>query len=165
MAGYKGHVAGASVFGTGYVAALIYVFSINAAYQQFTAWELLAYPLGVFVLALLFGLWPDVDTDSKGQRVFYVLFFLTDLYLILMGHFRYAAYLGLFALVPAMGKHRGWTHTWWAMLLVPAPILVLPYFHMPERPLVGVPFYGAAVIGYFSHLVLDGVFPGMERTR
>jgi hypothetical protein len=36
----------------------------------------------------------------------------------------------------------------------------------PDRPLAGLPFYGAALVGYFSHLVLDGlVWRALRRTR
>lgn len=157
MAGYKGHLAGATLFVLGYIALLAYAFSVDAAYEQFSALEQIGYPLGLVALALLFGLWPDVDTNSKGQRVFYSIFLVTDLFLIATEQFRAAAYLGLVALLPVLSHHRGWTHTWWAMLLIPSPLLLLPYLHVPERPLVGLPFYGAAVVGYLSHLVVDRV--------
>jgi len=157
VAGYKGHIAGATLFGCGYVAALGYAFSVDAAYRQFSSLEQIGYPLSMVALALLFGLWPDVDTDSKGQRVFYTIFLVTDLFLIVTEQFRAAAYLGLMALLPVLSHHRGWTHTWWAMLLIPSPLLLLPYLHVPERPLVGLPFYGAAVAGYLSHLVMDRI--------
>src|SRR5690606_34211435 len=129
--------------------------------------ELVAYPFVLFGLCLMFGLWPDVDTNSKGQNVFYGLFFLVDVALIASRHFEEAAYLGLFAILPILGKHRGWTHTYWAMLLIPSPLLVLPMVLFPEaEPLAGLPFYGAAVVGYFSHLFMDGPvvpFPGRRR--
>lgn len=157
MAGYKGHLAGATLFVLGYIALLAYAFSVDAAYEQFSALEQIGYPLSLVALALLFGLWPDVDTNSKGQRVFYSIFLITDLFLIATEQFRAAAYLGLVALLPVLSHHRGWTHTWWAMLLIPSPLLLLPYLHVPERPLVGLPFYGAAVVGYLSHLVVDRV--------
>jgi membrane-bound metal-dependent hydrolase YbcI (DUF457 family) len=157
MAGYRGHLAGATLFVLGYIALLAYAFSVDAAYEQFSVLEQIGYPLGLVVLALLFGLWPDVDTNSKGQRVFYSIFLVTDLFLIATEQFRAAAYLGLVALLPVLSHHRGWTHTWWAMLLIPSPLLLLPYLHVPERPLVGLPFYGAAVVGYLSHLVVDRV--------
>jgi membrane-bound metal-dependent hydrolase YbcI (DUF457 family) len=157
MAGYRGHLAGATLFVLGYIALLAYAFSVDAAYEQFSVLEQIGYPLGLVVLALLFGLWPDVDTNSKGQRVFYSIFLVTDLFLIATEQFRAAAYLGLVALLPVLSHHRGWTHTWWAMLLIPSPLLILPYLHVPERPLVGLPFYGAAVVGYLSHLVVDRV--------
>jgi membrane-bound metal-dependent hydrolase YbcI (DUF457 family) len=165
MAGYRGHIAGASVFFAVYLAGLIYVFSVDAAYERFTLMELIAFPLALFGLCLMFGLWPDVDTNSVGQDIFYTIFFLVDVVLIATRHFEEAAYLGLFAILPVLGKHRGWTHTWWAMLLVPSPLLILPYVFYPERPLAGLPFYGAALVGYFSHLFMDGMVWRLTRRR
>ena len=166
MAGYKGHLGGAMVFYAGYLALLALVFSVDRAYLQLSEVELIGYPLVLFGLCLMFGLWPDVDTNSKGQDVFYTLFFLVDAILIATRKFEQAAYLGLFAILPILGKHRGWTHTYWAMLLVPSPLVILPYLLFPEKPLAGLPFYGAAVVGYFSHLFMDGMvvaLPGRRR--
>jgi membrane-bound metal-dependent hydrolase YbcI (DUF457 family) len=166
MAGYRGHIAGAIVFFLGYLGLLVYLYSMNAAYQQFSMLELLGYPVAMFALAVMFGLWPDVDTNSKGQDVFYAIFLVADLFLIATRNFEEAAYLGLFALLPVVSRHRGWTHSWWAMLLIPSPLLVLPYVLFPDRPLAGLPFYGAALVGYFSHLVLDGVaWRALRRSR
>ena len=144
---------------------LVYVFSVDAAYLRFTGLELIAYPLALFGLCLMFGLWPDVDTNSIGQNLFYTIFFMADIVLITTKHFEEASYLGLFAILPVLSKHRGWTHTWWAMLLVPSPLLILPYLFFPERPLSGLPFFGAAVIGYFSHLFMDGMVIPFGRRR
>lgn len=166
MAGYRGHLAGATVFFGLYLAGLALVYSVDQAYRQFSDLELVAYPVALFGLCLMFGLWPDVDTHSKGQNLFYALFFVVDVVLIATRQFEEAAYLGLFCILPALGKHRGWTHSTWAMLLIPSPLLVLPYVLAPERPLAGLPFYGAAVVGYFSHLVMDGLvvrLPGRRR--
>lgn len=157
MAGYKGHLAGASVFAIGYLVVLGYAVSVDAVHHQFTDLERLGYPVALVTLVLLFGLWPDVDINSKGQRIFYSIFLVADIFLIVTERFRAAAYLGLVAMLPILSRHRGWTHTWWAMLLVPSPLLILPYLHMPERPLAGLPFYGAAVVGYLSHLVVDRI--------
>lgn len=165
MAGYKGHIAGATAFFGLYFAGLVYVLSVDAAYTRFTLLEQVGYPLALFGLTLLFGLWPDVDTNSKGQDLFYLIFFLVDIVLIVTRQFEEAAYLGLFAILPVLGHHRGWTHTWWAMLLVPAPLLVLPSILFPERPLSGLPFYGAAVVGYLSHLFMDGLVWKWYRRR
>ncbi|MDX1547290.1 MAG: metal-dependent hydrolase, partial [Rhodothermales bacterium] len=116
-------------------------------------------------LCLMLGLWQDVDTNSIGQNIFYMIFFVVDVVLIATQHFEEAAYLGLFAILPVLGKHRGWTHTWWAMLLIPSPLLILPYVFFPERPLAGLPFYGAAVVGYLSHLFMDGLVVRLRRRR
>ena len=166
MAGYRGHIAGAFLFFLGYLSVLVYLYSLNAAYQQFSTLELLGYPVAMGALAIMFGLWPDVDTNSKGQDVFYAIFLVADLFLIATRNFEEAAYLGLFALLPVVSRHRGWTHSWWAMLLIPSPLLVLPYVLFPARPWSGLPFYGAALVGYFSHLLLDGiVWRALRRTR
>jgi membrane-bound metal-dependent hydrolase YbcI (DUF457 family) len=106
------------------------------------------------------GLAPDVDTDSRGQNIFYPALILADLALILTKQLAWAAVLGLAGMLPAVGSHRGWTHTWWAGLLLPLPafLLCLPHgFFAPETVL---PFYLAAVAGYYSHLLLDQVIKG-----
>jgi len=157
MSNYRGHLFGASLFGVLYLGVFAALYSVDGAYAQFSTPERVAYPAALFGLCLLFGLWPDVDTNSVGQNIFYTVFFFADLALIVTRHFEESAYFGFAALLPILGKHRGWTHSWWAMLLVPAPMLVLPYLALPERPLAGLPFYGAAVAGYASHLVFDGL--------
>lgn len=165
MSNFRGHLFGASLFGVLYLVAFAALYAVDGAYAQFSAPERVAYPVALFGLCLLFGLWPDVDTNSVGQNIFYTVFFVADLGLILTEHYRESAFFGLAALLPILGKHRGWTHTWWAMLLVPAPMLVLPYLTLPERPLAGLPFYGAAVAGYASHLVFDGLLWRRRKRR
>lgn len=108
-------------------------------------------------VAVLFSLWPDVDTNSVGQDIFYSLFFIIDGVLIFLKFFEIAAYFGLFTLIPVLGKHRGWTHTKIAVVLIPLPIVVIPCFMLNEIVFVGVPYYLAAVFGYMSHLLMDGI--------
>lgn len=117
-------------------------------------WQLVT---GLVVVATLFALWPDVDTNSKAQNLFYRSAFLLDLLLIFTGFFLAAALLGLLAMTPILGKHRGWTHSKLAVVLVPAPIIIVPYLANDEVGLIGLLFYFAAVVGYFSHLLLDGL--------
>jgi len=149
MPGNNGHLLGGALFAVGGVAAGYW----TGFYQPdlVTAGVLAA-------VAMAAALFPDVDTDSHGQRLYYGMLVAADLLLIIFEHYRWAALLGLFAMLPALGQHRGWTHTWWAMLVVPLPILVVPnlFFGLPLKPLV--PFYAAAVLGYFSHLALDRKF-------
>lgn len=165
MANYKGHLNGSLVAAALYLAVVAAVVIVYTLYHHVTWGEALLGSAGMVTLVVLFGLWPDVDLDSKGRRIFYNIFFAVDLCLIVTERFEAAAYLGLFAILPALGAHRGWTHTWWAMLLVPSPLLIAPYLYLPETPFVGLPFYGAAVVGYFSHLVLDGlVIPLPKKT-
>ena len=149
MPGYKGHLAGGVIF-WGLCLAGVFFFQVYRP-DPLTALVLL-------LIVMLGALFPDTDTDSKGQNLFYGSLVILDLALMIKGHFKWAAILGFCALLPAVGHHRGWTHTWWAMILIPLPLLILPMVFYRISPAALVPFYLAAVIGYLSHLVLDRKF-------
>jgi len=110
------------------------------------------------LVGVLAALFPDVDTESRGRDIFYGIFFLLDLVLIGFKQYTFAAFLGLLAIVPILSRHRGWTHTWWAMLLVPLPLVLLPALFLKADPRIMAPYYICAVLGYFSHLLLDWKF-------
>jgi membrane-bound metal-dependent hydrolase YbcI (DUF457 family) len=111
----------------------------------------------MYIIAMLFALWPDIDTNSKGQDIFFTTGFLLDILLIWQGYIEAAAYFGLLAMTPIIGKHRGWTHSRLAMILVPLPIVLVSYLYRDALSITTVLIYGAAVAGYFSHLLLDGL--------
>jgi len=114
--------------------------------------------VALMAIALLGAMFPDTDTDSKGQNLFYGCLVVLDLALMIKGYYKWAAIIGFCAMLPALGHHRGWTHTWWAMLLIPLPIILLPVIFYRVAPETLLPFYLAAVTGYFSHLLLDRKF-------
>ncbi len=146
MASYRGHL----LFGLFVVACFIFF----AANYFFTPSSLdVALYLGI---GLLFALFPDVDTKSLGQKLFYTIFFVTDVFLILKQQYKIAAFFGLTIILPLLASHRKWTHSKAAMILVPLPILLYPMWRARELDFSNLPFYCAAVIGYFSHLLLDG---------
>ncbi|MGQ0794367.1 MAG: metal-dependent hydrolase [Deltaproteobacteria bacterium] len=147
MSLYKGHIAGGAAAFAGYIAALVFFFS----YQPETSMVIW------FALCTLGALWPDVDTNSFGQKIFYGAFILIDGFFLATERYREAALLGFFALLPIVGNHRGWTHTIWAAFLVPSPLLLLPMMK-PELGFGGLEYYIPVVIGYLSHLVLDREF-------
>lgn len=156
MANWKGHIGGGVVCGAAYVAALQYVpveYYAERAHLLHD-WQAL---VAILVLSTLFALFPDIDTNSKGQNIFYALALGVDVLLIWNGNIQAAAYLGLIAMLPVVGKHRGWTHSKLAMLLVPLPIFVVPYLYSRSALQIALIYYGAAVVGYFSHLLLDGL--------
>lgn len=155
MANYKGHIAGGAAVGAVYVSALTYLPGDALAKTGgiLSDWQTVA---GLLVLSMLFGLWPDIDTNSKGQDIFFGAAFVLDVLLIANGYLEAAAYFGLICMFPILGKHRGWTHSKWAMLLVPLPIVLVPYLNKSSILATYMLYYGAAVAGYFSHLLLDG---------
>lgn len=157
MSNYMGHIAGGAVAGTIYTAGVLGIINEHIALNSYGVNSDWTFPAILVILAILFGLWPDIDTNSKGQDIFFAGMFFINVYLLATESYRLAAFLGLLAMLPIVGKHRGWTHSRPAMLLVPLPILLLPYLLEPTRPWLGLPYYGAAVVGIASHLLLDGV--------
>ena len=106
-------------------------------------------------IGLMFAVWPDIDIKSIGQKFFYTVFFLVDIYLLYTQEYKIAAYFGLIIILPILAKPRGSTHSIPAMVLVPAPILLYPIYVSGSLDFSGGPYYACAVTGYFSHLVLD----------
>lgn len=156
MANWRGHIIGGFTFTLAYAAIMLFVpveqFAESA--RLLSDWQAMA---AVFVIGILFGLFPDVDTNSKAQDIFFGFAFIIDVLLIWSRHILAAAYLGLIAMLPIVTHHRGWTHTKWAMVVVPLPILVIPWLYDVKLLPISAVFYGAAVSGYFSHLFLDGL--------
>ena len=155
MANYKGHVAGGFVTACAYAAAVSFtpLQQLAEASDLLQSWQSLA---AVIVIGVLFGLFPDVDTNSKAQDLFFWIAFPLNILLLATGNIQAAAYLGLIAMLPIVGHHRGWTHSKWAMFIVPLPIFIVPYLYNQDLLVVALVYYGAAVVGYFSHLLLDG---------
>ena len=151
MPGYKGHITGSLVAGgIAAVAAFMLGYHFLVTPSQIA---------GLLGFCLLGGLFPDSDTDSKGQNLFYGLLIVGDGALIYFRQYSWAAWVGIFAMLPALGHHRSWTHTWWAMLVVGIPIVVIPLMVLGRSTLmVYLPFYVAFTVGYFSHLLLDRKF-------
>jgi membrane-bound metal-dependent hydrolase YbcI (DUF457 family) len=152
MPGYKGHLSGGLILGALGISAAVLL-----GYFALDLFRL----AGLLGFCLLGALFPDIDTDSKGQNLFYAGLIVFDAILIYHQYYFWAAWLGLFSMLPALGHHRGWTHTWWAMLVVPLPIVIIPCM-LYRRPgmdiFLFVNFYAAFVLGYFSHLLLDRKF-------
>lgn len=149
LPGYKLHLTGGFVCG-----GLILV---TLTWKNIYNPEPLA-GVALMTVCLLGALFPDTDTDSKGRNLFYLCLVILDLVLMAMELFKWAAIVGFCAMLPAVGHHRGWTHTWLAMILVPLPIIILPAFFYGFSLRTLLPFYLAAVVGYFSHLLLDRKF-------
>ena len=147
---------GGFIAGGVYTGAMLFVPVVQLAeYAQLLQdWQPIA---AVFVLAMLFALFPDVDIKSKGQGIFYWGAFFLDLLLIANGYLQAAAYLGIIAMLPLLTKHRGWTHSVWSAVMIPLPLIVVPYLYDEKLLGISVVLYGSAVMGYLSHLLFDGL--------
>ena len=190
MSMFREHwIGGLVAYSTFFVIALIATFTVPIFHDGVArGWNLtippIAAPLkiiGCFAVAVLFGLWPDVDIKSKSQKIFYSVLFAVNLVLIVfLQKYLESALLGLFAMLPIMSKHRGWTHARITMILLPSVFLLIPIYSahsewgtegnpvdlfnaltewdgLTDALRSGVPFYVASFIGYASHLHLDGI--------
>jgi hypothetical protein len=187
MSMFREHwIGGLIAYSTFFIVSLIATIAVSVLYAVPVAWNptISLNPLkvvGCFTIAVLFGLWPDVDIKSKSQKIFYTLLFVLNVMLIVFWRkYLESALLGLFAMLPIMSKHRGWTHARVTMVLLPGLFLLVPiYAAHPEWYsggtfldafnalleweelsviiLTGLPFYVASFIGYASHLYLDGI--------
>ncbi|ACF13254.1 membrane-bound metal-dependent hydrolase [Chloroherpeton thalassium ATCC 35110] len=153
MSSYKGHLFGGALFFIPLSVVLVLFFD----YNTLSKFEFLLQVGILFSITLLFSLWPDVDIKSKGQLIFYRFFVGVDVVLILTQKLQESAFLGLFAMLPLIGRHRGWTHSLWAAFLIPTPFLFLPLFYAGKPLYFGMPYYLAALFGYISHRFMDGL--------
>ena len=163
MSDFKGHFKG------GLVAAGIFL--ILAIIAQILFHPLAWIEIPLLLAVCLFGaFWPDADIGSKSQQVIYIIFIIIDVVLIFgLKYYREAAILGLFTMLPAIGKHRGWTHNPLWALAVGLPFLIPPAVignqflididaHLARGLLfVGIPYYIAFLAGVMSHLALDNL--------
>ena len=146
MASGKGHILGGLVFLWLFLTILANFFFVPSTMEIiiFTA------------IAVMFSLWPDVDIKSLGQKVFYTIFFVTDAILVFyFQDYKTAAFFGLLIILPILAKHRGWTHSRLTAVLLPTPLLLVPMYVFEGSLAQGIPYYFAAVTGYFSHLFFD----------
>ena len=146
MASGKGHIVGGVIFAWLFLALLSNYFFVPTPTE-----------IVIFVgLAVMFSLWPDVDIKSIGQKVFYTIFFITDAILVFyFQDYKAAAFFGLLIILPVLAKHRGWTHSKITAVLLPTPLLLVPMYVFEGTLAEGLPYYFAAVAGYFSHLFFD----------
>ena len=145
MASGKGHIVG------GFIFLLVLLHTISHYFYRPSLLDLVLY----VAIGLMFAVWPDVDIKSLGQKFFYTVFFLVDLILIYLEEYKIAAYFGLIIILPILAKHRGWTHSRITAILLPTPLMFVPMYMSGGSLMEGLPYYFAAVTGYFSHLFFD----------
>ena len=187
MSMFREHwIGGLVAYSTFFIVSVIATIAVSVLYAVPAAWNptISLNPLkvvGCFTIAVLFGLWPDVDIKSKSQKIFYTILFVLNVVLIVFWRkYLESALLGLLAMLPIMSKHRGWTHARVTMVLLPGLFLLVPIYaahpewhsggrlldafdalleweELPSIILTGLPFYVASFIGYATHLYLDGI--------
>lgn len=146
MPGFKTHAFGGTVlFGILVFAGVLYpCYSI----PQLFVW---------FICTLLGSLFPDIDTKSRGQKLFYGL--LAAVLIILALKHAYAALtsIALIAFLPLLTDHRGLFHKWWFLFLVIGGSTCGLLFLFPHAYSAILSSAGFFAVGVASHLLLDMV--------
>lgn len=142
MPNYKGHLAG----GITIYALIVICFVPTITSSTFFEWL-------CFVCAG--ALFPDIDTKSKGQRIFFSLVFLILLILLFQQRFHAAALLGVASCVPLLVHHRGIFHNMIFLTCFIGSIGFFVAYLMPAYQTIIM--YDAIFfwVGVFSHIWLD----------
>jgi len=159
---FRGHLVGGMVAGVAAATATGGLGLIEPG--EYGVW------LGVASTGVLFSLVPDLDTASVPQRWFFKGVFALILYLACRGQYETATLVALAAMLPVLDHHRGWTHGRLSPLVMPLALGVVYEYWRVSRVAEGgefevemvapshLAFLAAAVVGWYTHLFLDGVF-------
>lgn len=156
MPGYRAHIGGGIGLYILLMSSLTLVYTITPPF--FTA-------LGWFLCAVLGSLFPDIDTKSKGQLLFYRVLALVLVYCLLKGYFVFFIFLSLFSLLPLIVRHRGLFHEIWFVVVLSVVLFFTCHgINGVDTPVKGMPFL-FFVGGALSHIFLDKLISGFKRRK
>jgi membrane-bound metal-dependent hydrolase YbcI (DUF457 family) len=142
MPAYKAHVAAGCLWGL----AAYYILALR-------------YPVTsiVFLLscAIAGALFPDIDTKSKGQKIFYLGILCLMLICLKNHQILYALGISMMSFVPILVKHRGLFHNIWFVFLLITLCSYIAAHIIPAYTwyiIRGASFFA---LGVMSHLWLD----------
>ncbi|MCP3921552.1 MAG: hypothetical protein GY714_03105 [Desulfobacterales bacterium] len=155
---FKGHLAGGLLTGAG-ISFIAINFDSQVVRTVFT----------ITPIALIFSMFPDLDTSSIPQRWFYRFIILYMFSLALNNEFKFATLIGILVLAPVIDQHRGWTHSFHAAFIVPLALIIVYQFFLSRNHffenfnLNGIVdcilkykwILLAAISGWCSHIILD----------
>lgn len=143
MPSYKGHLAGGIA---AFCVGLYVVPECNPTMMTIFEW---------LVCTLAGALFPDIDTKSKGQKIFYYGILIFLLYLVAGNHKELLAFVSLLAMIPLVVNHRGLLHRLWFVILAPASCAFVVSLYFPAYALVLMYDTAFFIVGAVSHLWLD----------
>lgn len=149
MPGYRLHIAGGLITFLITVFLLSYFFPADSySFVRYVQWA------GFTVLGSLF---PDVDTKSKGQSIFYKVMFVLLLFFLLTKQILLFIFLSFFSLLPVLVRHRGLFHRAWFLIIISFSLAFLLGYSFPGYQTVFLSNAFFFVIGAGSHLALDKI--------
>ncbi len=146
MPGYKTHVVGGILTFTGVLCLLQKLHLFHCAYLT---------ALSCFLATILGALFPDVDTKSKGQMMFYqgILFYL----LLLLWSHKFVMFMVITCLVmiPLLVPHRGLFHNIFFLTSLVGVASIAAFFLLPHRAYDCIIHLLFFYVGALSHVLLD----------
>ena len=143
MPGYKVHLTGGAV---AFTVVLVATGGYTSSFVTWAEW---------LVFALAGSLFPDIDTKSKGQKLFYNIIFVLLLFFLVLRNYGALVILALAACIPLLVNHRGIFHRAWFVVAVPFAAAFMLGLYVPDHmriALFDALFFSA---GALSHLWLD----------
>jgi len=108
-----------------------------------------------FTCSLLGSLFPDVDTKSVGQKLFYYIMAGLTAFTVFKRWWGVLSATSLISLFPLLVNHRGIIHTIWFVTLVPLAGPIIIAYSAPHFASLCWNAYIYFVAGALSHLLLD----------
>lgn len=146
MPGYKTHTVGGvfTFVGLFYVVQKIFL----TKYAFLTAFS-------CFFVTILGALFPDVDTKSKGQMIFYQVLLFYLLFLLWSQKFTMFMITTCLMMLPLLVPHRGLFHriTFLSSIFIVGSLCA--YLWLPIRSADIILHLGFFTVGAFSHVFLD----------
>lgn len=143
MPGYRGHILAGSLF----------YFLIVWAFKLTTKTPALL--ITWFICTLAGALFPDIDTKSKGQKIFYFLFAIFVASSIFTKQYSLGAWASLVSFTPLLTNHRGLFHS---TLFLAVLIFSLTYsltILFPVYKAIIIPCAVFFALGVATHLLFD----------
>jgi len=143
MPNYKGHLVG------GFFVYCIIIFCLLAQTPSlFLGAEWL-------LCTLLGALFPDIDTKSKGRKIFYRTLFGLAIIFLYKQRVRALFLLLIIAIIPSLVRHRGIFHTWWFVVGLPLGLICYSKICLPAYATLITADALFFIAGALSHLWLD----------
>lgn len=145
MANFVGHSIGGIITSSIGCCVLMY----NKERWNISLEEIMIFPL----VSFMFSLFPDIDIKSKPSKFFYSIIIISLVYFYYIKMYSLANVVAIVSLIPQIVSHRGFFHSIYAAILIPALMTYIIPLEINK-----IVLYMFAIGGYYTHLILDSKF-------
>jgi len=116
------------------------------------------------IFCLLGALFPDIDIKSKGQKLYYSIFFVLLLWLLYQHQFCLFAVMSLLGIIPILVRHRGIFHHFWFLLIMVLMMIGAIKIWCGSYATLLISNCWFFFVGSVSHVVLDRTVSWFKKT-